>query len=288
LDAAQKPLSLEELGMLPDTVDIVREGISKSYGMVLITGPTGSGKTTTLYSLMSILNKPEVNIVTIEDPIEYDMRYVNQVQVNQNAGVTFASGLRSILRQDPNIIMVGEIRDSETASISVQSALTGHVVLSSLHTNDAPTAVPRLMDMGVKRFLVSAVINVISAQRLVRNVHLECIESYEPDETIYSTINEQLKNIGVDPSTIKLPKTFYKGKGCDNCNDTGYSGRGGIFEVMNVTEKIRDFVASPDFDLEKLRVLAREEGMISMFEDGLKKVERGMTTIDEILRVIRE
>ncbi|MEX1013748.1 MAG: GspE/PulE family protein [Candidatus Paceibacterota bacterium] len=288
LDAAQKPLSLEELGMLPDTVDLFKKGISDSYGMILVTGPTGSGKSTTLYSLMNMLNNPEINIVTVEDPIEYDMRYVNQVQVNHDAGITFASGLRSILRQDPNVIMVGEIRDVETANISVQAALTGHMVLSSLHTNDAPTAIPRLMDMGVKQFLASAVLNVVSAQRLVRKVHLACIESYTPDESVYDAVNEQLKNLDIDPSTIKLPSTFYKGKGCNECNHTGYLGRSGIFEVIVITDKIRSLITSNDFNLEKLKSLAREEGMVSMFEDGLRKVERGMTTIEEVFRVIRE
>lgn len=288
LEAAQKPLALEELGMFEDTARIMRQAIAKSYGMVLASGPTGSGKTTTLYSMLNILNQPSVNITTIEDPIEYDMRYVNQVQVNPAAGITFANGLRSILRQDPNIIMVGEIRDSDTAKISVQAALTGHIVLSSLHTNDAPTTVPRLVDMGVKPFLVSAVLNAVSAQRLVRKIHLRCVESYVPDPSVYEAINEQLRELGIDPAKIKLPKTFYRGKGCEEDNYTGYYGRTGIFEVMDITEKIRNLIISPNFDLDKLRALAREEGMITMFEDGLRKVERGITTIEEVFRVIRE
>ncbi len=288
LDAAQKPLSLEELGMLEDTAKLVREAIAKSYGMVLMCGPTGSGKTTTLYSIMNILNRPEVNIVTIEDPIEYDMRYINQVQVNPAAGITFANGLRSILRQDPNIIMVGEIRDSDTAGISVQSALTGHLVLSSLHTNDSPTAVPRLMDMQVQSFLVSAVLNAVTSQRLVRKVHVDCIESYTPNENVYRVIREQLVELGVDASTAKLPKILYRGRGCEACNNLGYMGRVGIFEVMEITESVRQLIISPDFSLDKLKRLARQEGMISMFEDGLRKVELGLTTIDEVFRVIRE
>lgn len=288
LEAAQKPLSLEELGMFEDTAKQIREAIGRAYGMILVCGPTGSGKTTTLYSIMNILNRPEVNITTIEDPIEYDMRYINQVQVNEAAGITFANGLRSILRQDPNIIMVGEIRDADTAGISVQAALTGHLVLSSLHTNDAPTAVPRLMDMNIKSFLVSAVLNTVSSQRLVRKIHQDCIESYTPDPAVYEAINKQLEEIGVDPSSIKLPKTFYRGKGCEEDNYTGYYGRTGIFEVMDITENIRNFIVSPDFNLEGLRQLARKEGMITMFEDGLRKVERGITTIEELFRVIRE
>ena len=288
LDAAQKPLALEELGMFENTAKRIRDAIGKSYGMVLMCGPTGSGKTTTLYSIMNILNRPEVNIVTIENPIEYDMRYVNQIQVNEIAGITFSNGLRSILRQDPNIIMVGEIRDSDTAGISVQAALTGHLVLSSLHTNDAPTAIPRLMDMGIQPFLVSAVLNAISSQRLVRHVHVDCIESYTPEKAVYETINEQLMELDVDPKAVKLPKTFYRGKGCDACNHTGYVGRIGIFEVMEVTESIRQLIISPNFNLDTLQHLARKEGMVSMFEDGLRKVELGMTTVDELFRVVRE
>jgi len=288
LSSTQKPLSFEDLGMLPDTAKILKEAISTSYGMILASGPTGSGKTTTLYSILNVLNRPEVNIVTIEDPIEYDMRYVNQTQVNEAAGITFARGLRSILRQDPNIIMVGEIRDEDTAEISVQAALTGHLVLSSLHTNDAPTAVPRLMDMGIKPFLVAAVLNLVNAQRLVRKIHRDCIVSYTPPKSVYEAIYDQLRQNGVDPSTVKLPKTFYRGQGCEADNYTGYMGRIGIFEVMKITEKIRNYIISPDFALDGLRKLAQQEGMKTMFEDGLRKVERGMTTIEEVFRVIKE
>ncbi len=288
LSAAQKPLSFSELGMSEGTVRMITEAISKSYGMMLVCGPTGAGKTTTLYSVMDVLNRPEVNIVTIEDPIEYDMRYLNQMQVNPAAGITFASGLRSVLRQDPNIIMVGEIRDEETANISVQAALTGHLVLSSLHTNDAATAVPRLMDMGVPQFLVAAVVNVVSSQRLARRIHLDCIESYAPSKEILESIGRQLEELNVNKSDIRLPKTFYRGKGCDACNHTGYQGRLGIFEILNVTENIRKLIISPQFSLDNLRTMAKSEGMVMMLEDGLKKVELGMTTIEEIFRVIRE
>ena len=288
LSAAQKPLSLGELGILEDTIKLLEEAITKTYGMVLVCGPTGCGKTTTLYSLMSILNRPEVNIVTIEDPIEYDMRYLNQMQVNVAAGITFASGLRSILRQDPNIIMVGEVRDSETADISVQAALTGHLVLSSLHTVDASTAVPRLVDMGVPPFLVAAVLNAISAQRLARRIHLDCIESYVPDKAVTYVINEQLKELSIGAENLKLPKTFYRGKGCRSCNYTDYLGRIGIYEVLNVSESVRKLIISSEFSLDNLRKLAKSEGMKTMFEDGLRKVERGLTTVEELFRVIRE
>jgi type IV pilus assembly protein PilB len=288
LSAAQKPLSFSELGMFEDTVRLISEAISKSYGMVVVCGPTGAGKTTTLYSIMDILNQSEVNIVTIEDPIEYDMRYLNQMQVNAAAGITFASGLRSILRQDPNVIMVGEIRDAETANISVQAALTGHMVLSSLHTNDAATAVPRLMDMDVPPFLVAAVVNAISSQRLARRIHLDCIESYSPSKDVLESMGRQVDELNVDRASIQLPKTFYRGRGCDGCNHTGYRGRIGIFEVLNVTEDIRKIIISPQFGLDILRSMAKKGGMRTMLEDGLRKVELGMTTIEEIFRVIGE
>jgi len=227
-------------------------------------------------------------VVSIEDPIEYDMRYVNQMQVNVAAGITFANGLRSILRQDPNIVLVGEIRDGETANIAIQAAMTGHLVLSSLHTNDAATAVPRLIDMEVPPFLVAAVLNNVVAQRLVRRVHLDCIESYVPDKAVLENIRKQLVAIGIDPASMKLPKTFYRGKGCPGCGHTGYVGRIAIFEVLNFSEEVRKLVISADFNLDNLRNLSRKLGMETMFEDGLKKVERGITTIEEVFRVIQE
>ena len=288
LRSTTRPLSFKELGMLDDTAKFLEDNIKKSYGMVLVTGPTGSGKTTTLYSVLSLLNKPEVNIVTIEDPIEYDINYVNQTQINPAAGITFANGLRSFLRQDPNVMMVGEIRDAETAEVAVQAALTGHLVLSTLHTNDAPTSIPRLMDMNVPPFLVSAVLNAILAQRLVRKVHLECIESYTPDKAIISAIKAQLEELNLDPNEVELPKRLYRGAGCAADGYTGYQGRIGIFEVLNISDGVRAIINDTEFSLDKLRQIARSEGMITMFEDGLRKAERGMTTIDEILRVIRE
>lgn len=284
---SQRPLSFQSLGILDDSIKLLQEGIKKTYGMVLVCGPTGSGKTTTLYSVLNVLNRPEVNIVTIEDPIEYDMRYVNQIQVNNAAGISFASGLRSVLRQDPNIIMVGEIRDNETADIAVQAALTGHLVLSSIHTNDAPTAIPRLVDMGIPPFLVSAVVNVISAQRLARRICRECIESYTPDAGVQEIIMRQIvgSNTG---STLRPPKAFYRGKGCKACGFSGFLGRMTICEVMLISERIRKLIINPKFDLDELRNLAKEEGMVSMVEDGLRKVELGLTTIEEVFRIIRE
>ena len=288
LRTTDRALSFIELGLSPETTSLLGENIKKSYGMVLICGPTGSGKTTTLYAVLNVLNRPTVNIVTVEDPIEYDIKFVNQTQINPAASITFANGLRAILRQDPNVIMVGEIRDSETAEIATQAALTGHLVLSSLHTNDAPTAIPRLIDMGVPAFLVAAVLNCLMAQRLVRRIHLDCIESYEPNPATIGIIKEQLKVLGVEPEKVDLPNRFYRGKGCAIDNYTGYEGRVGIYELLNITETIRKVILNPNFSLDNLRRAARGEGMISMFEDGLRKVGQGVTTIDEVLRVIRE
>jgi len=287
LTAAERPLSFDELGMLSEDIAKLRESIKKSFGMIIVCGPTGSGKTTTLYSVLNILNRPEVNIVTVEDPIEYNIQYVNQTQINPQAGITFASGLRSILRQDPNIIMVGEIRDNETADIAVQSALTGHLVLSSLHTNNAPTAVPRLLDMKIPNFLVSAVLNVILAQRLVRRICLACIESYKPKPETIDAIKKQVSELGLE-SEFKEPKILFRGKGCDACGGIGFQGRIGIYELLDVDEELRALIESKDMSLDSLTTLARKKGMVTMFEDGLRKVERGITTIEEVMRVIRE
>lgn len=287
LSAAQKPLSLEELGLMDDMVVKVKEGMKKSYGMILVCGPTGSGKTTTLYSILNMLNQPEVNIVTVEDPIEYYIKYVNQTQINLQAGITFASILRAFLRQDPNIIMIGEIRDSETAEIAVNAALTGHLVLSSLHTNDAPTVIPRFMDMKIPNFLVAAVLNIIIAQRLVRKICLNCIESYIPSQEMIDSLKDQIKELNIQ-GELNIAQNLYKGRGCIVCNNTGYQGRMGIFEILDVENEMRSLINSPDFSLGLLVDFAKKKGMVTMFEDGLKKVELGLTTIEEVLRVIRE
>jgi type IV pilus assembly protein PilB len=288
LESSQKPLSLEELGMLPETARIVEENLRKTYGMLIICGPTGSGKTTTLYGIMNLLNKPNVNICTVEDPIEYNMRYVNQSQINNQAGITFASGLRALLRQDPNIIMVGEIRDKETAGISVQAALTGHLLLSSLHTNDAPTAVPRLFDLDIPPFLVGSVLNLVLAQRLVRRICTSCIYSIEPGPEIRKVITDELTSLELDPHGSAMPKIFYRGKGCSSCGNSGYRGRMGIFETLDVSDPIKRIIIDAKFDLEQLKDKSRAQGSRTMFEDGLEKVQLGQTSIDEVLRVIRE
>lgn len=287
LSATERPFSFEELGIDQEFVAVIKENIRKTYGMILITGPTGSGKTTTLYSIMNALNRPEVNIVSVEDPIEYYMKYVNQTQVNEAAGITFANGLRSILRQDPNIIMVGEVRDEETAEISVHSALTGHLVLSSLHTNDAPTAIPRFIDLKVAPFLAAAVLNMVMAQRLVRRICMICIASYKVTPEVASSLEAQLNELHLS-FEYKIPKTMFKGQGCPACNHTGYKSRMGIHEILNITEDIRTYIVNPAFTLDGLRALARKHGYRTMFEDGLRKVEKGMTTLEEVMRVIRE
>ncbi len=287
LPATQRPSSLEEIGMLEDYLKIVKSNLKKTFGMLLVTGPTGSGKTTTLYTMLGILNKPEVNISTIEDPIEFGIPNVNQTQINTQAGLTFADGLRALVRQDPNVIMIGEIRDRDTAEIAVHSALTGSLVLSTLHTNNAATAIPRLLDIGVLPFLVSAVLNLIVAQRLVRRICLECIVSYKPEPGIIEAVRSQFEALNLG-STFKPPKILYKGEGCVMCNHVGYKGRLGIYELLQITPTIQQLIVSPEFTLDALDKQARKEGMLTMFEDGLRKAERGMTTIEEVLRVIRE
>ncbi|MDP2598655.1 MAG: ATPase, T2SS/T4P/T4SS family [Candidatus Liptonbacteria bacterium] len=288
LESSQKPLSLEDIGMSPMVAKATRDNLQSAYGMIISCGPTGSGKTTTLYALMNLLNKPQVNITTIEDPIEYNMKYINQTQINQQAGVTFASGLRALLRQDPNIIMVGEIRDAETAGIAVQAALTGHLLMSSLHTNDAATAVPRLFDLEVPPFLVSSVLNLLIAQRLVRKICQSCAYSYDYGPEMTKVIEDQFQLLGIKSDSSKIPKILYRGKGCSSCGMTGYRGRIGIFEAIEIADKIKKAIAEPQFSLTALRAEARASGMKTMFEDGLEKVELALTTIEEVLRVIRE
>ena len=290
-------LSLEQLGFAPKALDVVKRNMSKPHGLILVTGPTGSGKTTTLYAMINILNSPEVNITTIEDPIEYRMKGVNQSQVNPKIGYTFAGGLRAYLRQDPDIIMVGEIRDKETAEIAIHAALTGHLVLSTLHTNDAPTTLPRLAEMGVPSFLVASTANVIVAQRLVRKVCQDCMQSYILTKVDLQKLEKQidlesllttLENEGVvTKKQSKESLLFYRGKGCKKCGNSGYKGRLGIYETLEVDADIRELVirnASGDEIMHK----AREKGMLTILEDGFIKAKSGVTTIEEILRVTKQ
>ncbi len=280
LEESARPLALSELGLSSNNLKAVQENIKKPHGMILVTGPTGSGKTTTLYSVLNILNTTEVKICTVEDPIEYGIRRISQTQINPKAGLTFASGLRSMLRHDPDIIMVGEIRDEETADIAIHSALTGHLVLSTLHTNDAAGAIPRLLDMGTEGYLVASTVNAVIAQRLVRRICRNCIKEYTPPESA-------LKVLERDFGEKIAKQKFYKGEGCEECGDTGYLGRVGIYEVLEVNEKIRQ-LTTEQVASEKIRKTAVENGMTTLLEDGLNKIAAGQTTIDEVLRVTRD
>lgn len=286
LKSSLRPFSLEELGFSPEAAAIVDEEIKKPHGMILVTGPTGHGKTTTLYAILQILNTPKVNITTVEDPIEYEVARVNQTQVNVKAGITFATGLRALLRQNPDIIMVGEIRDSETADIAVNAALTGHLVLSTLHTNDAPTALPRLLDLGAPAFLLSSTVNLVIAQRLVRKICNACIESYPISQAIEKNIGGQIALSG-DDHLKSIPKTLFRGKGCKSCDYSGFRGQTGVFEVMKVADALRELMLK-QAPIGEIRKQAIKEGMVTMFDDGLRKVEKGITAIEEVMRVVRE
>lgn len=280
-----RQISLLDLGMSESDLGKVEEAYKKPYGTILATGPTGSGKTTTMYAILKLLNKRDVNIMTIEDPIEYDVEGINQMQVNQKENVTFATGLRSILRQDPNIILVGEIRDEETADIAINAAMTGHLVLSTLHTNDAATSIPRLFDMGIEPFLIATTVTVIVAQRLVRKIHTLCRVSEEvPREKVASALPEPMiaKIFGFNP-IIRM----YRGKGCDKCHFSKYEGRMGIYEVMVIDDEIKQAIIAKQ-DASMIRRIAVKNGMKIMLEDGLEKVRSGATTIEEILRVTKE
>jgi type IV pilus assembly protein PilB len=287
LSEKARQFALEDLGLIERDLKKIRQAIKSPWGMILATGPTGCGKTTTLYAILKILNTPEVNISTIEDPVEYDIEGVNQIQVNPKTNLTFASGLRAIVRQDPNIIMVGEIRDQETADIAVNSAMTGHLVLSTLHTNDAPTTLPRLLDMGIEPFLVASTVNIAIGQRLVRKICSRCIESYqvEKKELAAKFSPKLIERVFSGQRKIKI--RLYRGKGCKLCSQTGYLGRVGIFEVLEMSEKIKKLImkrASTD----EIRAQALKEGLTEMIDDGLIKALAGITTLDEILRVTRE
>lgn len=284
-------LKLKDLGLRGVSLKRLEEALLKPYGIILVTGPTGSGKTVTLATCLRRLNTSRVNIITLEDPVEIRIEGVNQVQINNAAGLTFASGLRSILRQDPNIIMVGEIRDSETASLAINAALTGHSVLSTLHTNSAAGAVPRMLDMKVEPFLLASTLNISMAQRLVRKVCTSCKEEYKAPEAMAIEIRGILANkIGESvPQGVKDNGeiTLYRGKGCEVCNSTGYKGRVGVYEVMEITEVIVELMLNNKSSGEIERK-AVEEGMVTLMQDGVMKALEGLTTIEEVLRVARE
>ena len=286
LSERARRFELEDLGVGQKEMVIIKKNIKKSWGMTLVSGPTGCGKTTTLYAILKILNTRKVNICTIEDPIEYDIEGVNQIQVNPKTGLTFSKGLKAIIRQDPNIIMVGEIRDQETAKLAINAAMTGHLVLSTFHATDAATTLPRLLEMGAEPFLISTTLNLIIAQRLVRKICSKCIESYEIS---FKEISQLLsKNLA-----SKLPKTrggkilLFRGKGCLLCQKTGYLGRIGIFEVLEIKEPIKKLIIEKA-TADQIRIKAQQLGMQTMIVDGLKKTEKGITTLEEILRATKE
>lgn len=315
LNESSKPQSFSELGFWGAALEDLQHAIVQPHGMVLVTGPTGSGKSTTLFSVLSSLNTPDVNISTVEDPIEYHIIGANQTQVNPIAGMTFGSGLRALLRQDPNIIMVGEIRDKETAELAVQAALTGHLVFSTLHTNNAATCLPRLLDMGVEPFLIASTVRVVIAQRLVRRLCSDCRESYAPDATALKQLDKsfslsdnggfkklhQLEASAIEggigkttaadkPSSTEASiTTLWKPHdgGCDNCNHSGYKGRIGIYEVLNNTEDIQKMIVGNSTS-EAIQKAAIQAGMITMHLDGLVKALRGQTSVEEVLRVTTE
>ncbi len=282
-----KLFSFADLGMEQSVVDKINAALHRSYGMILSTGPTGSGKTTSIYAMLKILNVRDKNITTIEDPVEYRIKGVNQIQVNTKTNLTFASGLRSILRQDPNIIFVGEIRDPETAGIAINAALTGHLVVSTLHTNDAATSLPRLTDMHVEPFLVASSVSLIVAQRLVRKICDYCRISLTITEAeLQKSLPASVISKHYIPSGVNKEIRVYKGQGCKNCRFTGYSGRVGIFEVLEVTKEIKKLITERK-DSDVIAQMAVEQGMLTMLDDGLIKVSKGVTTIEEILRVTR-
>lgn len=282
LSERTKIVAIEDLDLNEKDLLRLQKAIKRPYGMILATGPTGSGKTTTLYTVIRALNTKEISILTIEDPIEYAIAGIDQIQVNTRTGLTFANGLRSILRQDPNIIMVGEIRDEETAGIAVNAALTGHLLLSTIHTNDAATAFPRLIDMKIEPFLITSTVNIVVGQRLVRRICPDCKIEIKITHTEFESLFSSLTL-----NVLKNNREFFKGKGCDQCNNSGYYGRLGIYEVLEIDDSIRDAIMQRK-NASIIRSIAIKNGMTTMLEDGFKKVIEGKTTIEEILRVIHE
>lgn len=274
LDNRSINVELEDLGFSENALTIWKRQVDEPHGILLVTGPTGSGKTTTLYSSLRQMDGNKLNIATVEDPIEYHLQQANQVQVHDKIGMTFSAALRSLLRQDPDVIMLGEIRDPETANIAVQASLTGHLVLSTLHTNDAPSSITRLINIGVEPYLISSAVNAILAQRLVRKTCSHCKEEYEPSAEMMEFLTMQ----GF------AEQKYVRGKGCDRCRKTGYSGRLGIYELLVMDDSLRDLVTSNP-DVTNLRKVCRERGLVTLREDGFQKVQKGMTTVDEILRV---
>jgi type II secretory ATPase GspE/PulE/Tfp pilus assembly ATPase PilB-like protein len=280
LDVSGSLLGFEQIGFSKQLQEVYEKLILRPNGVILVSGPTGSGKTTTLYTSLAKINTVEKNIITIEDPVEYRLAGIRQIHVNPKVGLTFATGLRSILRQDPNVIMVGEIRDIETAEIAIQAALTGHLVFSTIHTNDAPGTISRLIDMGSEPFLIASSVIGVLAQRLLRTICADCKESYSVGE-----VSSHFKDLGLKVEDGEF--TAFRGKGCPKCMNTGYKGRISILELMIVDEKIRNLIVT-QASVDDIRKQARLSGMVSLREDGLRKIRDGITTIEEVLRVTRE
>jgi type IV pilus assembly protein PilB len=274
LDNKSISVSLDDLGFSENALTIWKNQVDQPHGIILVTGPTGSGKTTTLYASLRQMDANKLNISTVEDPVEYHLNTVNQTQTHEKIGMTFAKALKSLLRQDPDVVMLGEIRDQETATTAVQAALTGHLVLSTLHTNDAPSSVTRLINIGVEPYLISAAVNAILAQRLVRRICPHCKEEFKPSDEM----KEFLELQGFAGAST------YLGKGCDRCRKTGYAGRLGIYEMLVMDDSLRDTVTSNP-DVNNFRKLCRERGLVTLREDGFDKAKKGLTTVDEILRV---
>lgn len=294
LDETSRALTLEELGFNHSALARMQRAMTQPHGIILVTGPTGAGKSTTLYSVLSMLNTPEVNISTVEDPVEYRIAGVNQTQVNPTAGMTFAGGLRALLRQDPNVIMVGEIRDNETADLAIQAALTGHLVLTTLHTNNAATTLPRLLDMDAEPFLIASTVRAVVGQRLVRKLCVKCRAEYQPNETELAELNKDFdvklaqSQLDKNQSNQKANLSLWKpGKGCETCGGTAYKGRIGIYEVLEESEAISKLILS-NATSDEIQRQATADGMITMQNDGLVKALEGLTTVEEILRVTRE
>jgi type IV pilus assembly protein PilB len=274
LDVGSNQLRLLDLGMDPDCLEILNHQVNQPHGIVLVTGPTGSGKSTTLYAALRTMEIQRMNISTVEDPVEYQMDGITQIQVHEKIGMTFAAALRSLLRQDPDVIMVGEIRDEETARIAIQASLTGHLVLSTLHTNDAPSSITRMINIGIESYLIAASTNAILAQRLVRKICPHCKGPYEPEA----------EHIGFIEMYGFNSKNMFCGSGCEHCRHTGFSGRMGLYELLVIDDTYRDIIIKNP-TVTELRRICKERGMVSLRDDGFRKVQAGLTTIDEVMRV---